>query len=72
MNTKFYIKDTTVKKVEHFDSVAAAVKYLEGVIKRITGQTRAQFMQQLAELGHGYDDRDGVTFTRAMAEKVEI
>ena len=72
MKNKFYIKDSTIKKIIYFDAVPEVVHYLESLVKKVEGKTRPQFMQYLSELGHGYDDFNGVSFTRALAEKFEI
>jgi hypothetical protein len=42
------------------------------MIPRAFKISRAEYMQNLIDLGHGYDDRDGVTLTRAMADQFNI
>ena len=70
---KFYINDTTIGKFVYFNTVSELVNYLgNSVVPRATGTTRSQFIQNLIELGHGYDDIDGVTLTRALAESFNI
>jgi len=36
------------------------------------GKTRDEFMYEMTEIGHGYDDPDGVNFTRLLSEYVNI
>jgi hypothetical protein len=72
MKNKFYIKDTTIKKIIYFNTTSEVVSYLERLIKKTEGKTRSEYMQHLSELGYGYDDSNGISFTRAMAEKFEI
>lgn len=72
MKYKFYIKDTTINRNVYFDSVPQLVNYLGFLVKRYTGQDRKEYMQTLTDLGHGYDDDAGVTFTRTLAEKFEM
>lgn len=69
-----YIRDTTVSpRVEqHCNSFQEAVTYLEGMSKRAYKQTRAQRMNMLTEIGHGYDDRDSINFVRSMADAFEM
>ncbi|MFN9955513.1 MAG: hypothetical protein ACK55I_20640, partial [bacterium] len=64
---KFYIVDTTQRKEPFiFESVQGLVKHLEGTVQRKFGQSRSNYMQNLIDLGHGYDDREGRTFTESM------
>ena len=57
---KFYIEDTTQRKEPFiFESIQGLVKHLEGTVQRKFGKTRANYMQNLIDLGHGYDDREG-------------
>lgn len=69
---KFYIQDTTIGRYVTFDRVPELVRYLGELIPRATGLSRAQYMQNLIDLGHGYDDPDGVTLTRAIQEQFNI
>jgi hypothetical protein len=70
---KFYVQDNTVGKYVIFNTVPELVRYLgESIVPRAFKLTRAQYMQNLADLGHGPDDRDGVTLTRALAEQFNI
>jgi hypothetical protein len=69
---KFYINDNTIGRYVYFNSVDELVTYLEGLVKRATGLTRAQYMQNLIDLGYGYDDSQGVIFTRSIAEQFEM
>lgn len=69
---KFYVQDPTLNRFVYFDTVPQTVQYLNGLVERLIGKTRKSFMQYLIDLGHGYDDELGVTFTNAMAEKVNI
>ena len=68
----YYIQDPSVGKYSHFNTVLELVTYLEGMIQRTHKVTRKQYMQNLIELGYGYDDPNGVTFTRAMADEFNL
>lgn len=68
----YYIQDPTASRYVTFNHITELVKYLEGMVQRMHGLTRAQYMQNLIELGYGYDDPTGVTFTRAMADQINI
>lgn len=69
-----YVIDTTLNppRDQRFSSYPEIVRYLEGMSQRAFGQTRKQRMILLEECGHGYDDRDSVTFVRSMAETFEM
>jgi len=69
---KYYIQDNTIGQAVYFENVADLVTYLEGLSKKSFNLTRNQFMDTLVSLGHGYDDNDGVVFTRAMSEHFNI
>jgi hypothetical protein len=70
---KYYIKDTTLgKDALFFNNLTEVVKHLEGTVQRKFRQTRKQYMQNLIDLGHGYDDSDGKNFTEALSKVVEI
>lgn len=69
---KFYIQDTTVGKYVTFDTVPQVVKYLEGMIPRAFKMSKESYIQNLLDLGYGYDDRGGVMLTRVMGEQFNI
>lgn len=70
---KFYIVDSTLNnKVYLYDNVAQIVKHLEGSVQRKFRQTRQQYMQNLIDLGYGYDDREGKVFTQSLSEHFNI
>lgn len=69
---KFYIQDSTINKFVYFDTVPETVNYLGEVTQRAYGLTRKQYTQNLEELGYGYDDPEGVTFTRALGDQFNI
>jgi len=70
----YYVIDTTLTapREMRFNSFPEIVKYLEGMSQRAYGQNRKQRMIMLEELGHGYDDRDSVTFVRTMTNEFEM
>jgi hypothetical protein len=72
MNNRFYIQDPTLKKYVYFDVIQDVVKHLEGLVQRHRHVSRTQYMQNLIDLGYGYDDPSGATFTRAMSETYDI
>ena len=64
---KFYIIDTTQRKEPFiFENVQGLVQHLEGTVKRKFGKSRDIYMQNLIDLGHGYDDSEGRNFTESM------
>jgi hypothetical protein len=70
----FYINDSTINPPteKQFTTYNETVRYLESMSARAYKQTRKQRMIILEELGHGYDDSDGVNFVRSMAEAFEM
>ena len=72
---KYYIQDTTLPQPQQLviaKSIDAVVKHLEGTVQRKFRLTRKQYMENLIDLGYGYDDNEGETFTQAMAEHFNI
>lgn len=70
---KFYVQDSTIGQYVTFNTVPELVRYLgETVVPKAFGLTRAQYMQNLIDLGYGYDDAQGVTLTRALSEQFNI
>jgi len=73
MNKKFYVKNTLIGKVVYFNTLNELVNYLsETLLPKATGKTKAEYIQYLAELGHGYDDGSGIVITRALSETFDI
>lgn len=73
MNKQFYVNNTIVGKFLYFNTLQGLVRYLGEVLVPLAyKQTREQYVQYLAELGHGYDDGSGVVITRALAESFNI
>lgn len=69
---KFYVQDPLLKKPMYFGTTREVVNHLTELVQPLTGHSKPEFMQHLIDLGHGYDDPQGVTFTNAMAERVNI
>lgn len=69
---KFYIQDPTTNKPVYFNQVNEVVTYLESLVQKAHKLTRKQYMQNLVDLGYGYDDATGITFTRALSEDFNI
>jgi hypothetical protein len=71
---KYYVQDTTIGgKYVYFNDIRDLVNYLGNtLVPRATGGTRAAFIQNIIDLGHGYDDSDGVTMTRVLSETFNI
>lgn len=69
-----YVIDTTLNppREQRFPSYKDTVRYLEGMTQRAYKQTRKQRMILLEECGHGYDDRDSVTFVRSLATQFDM
>lgn len=67
---KFYVRDG--KDIKYFDEVSEVVSFLEKVVFLKCGMNRADWMQHIMDLGHGYDDNSGRNFTESLAEQVEI
>jgi hypothetical protein len=64
---KFYIIDTTLTNSPLiFENIQGLVNHLEGTVKRKFGKSRDLYMQNLIDLGHGEDDRQGRNFTESM------
>ena len=69
---KYYIHDTTIGKVAYFNTINELVSYYEKFIPRAYNLTKPQFIQHLIDLGHGFDDGQGVMLTRAISENYNI
>lgn len=69
---RLYIQDTTIRQYVTFNTVPELVGYLKSMIPRAFNMTKEQYIQNLLDLGFGYDDADGVMLTRAMAEQFNI
>ncbi len=70
---KFYIVDTTLNnKPFLYETVSQVVKHLEDSVQRKFRQTRKQYMQNLIDLGYGYDDESGKVFTQSLSEYFNI
>ena len=69
---KIYIQDSTIGQYVLFENVAQLVKYFDALIPRAFKITRNDYVQNLIDLGHGYDDPQGVMLTRAMANEFNI
>jgi hypothetical protein len=70
---RYYIIDNTVKKEPFiYNSVSEIVKHLETTVQRKFRQNRQQYMQNLIDLGHGYDDAQGKVFTQSLGEYFNI
>ena len=70
---RYYIIDNTIRKEPFiYNSVNEIVKHLETSVQRKFRQTRQQYMQNLIDLGHGYDDVQGKVFTQSLSEYFNI
>jgi hypothetical protein len=70
---KYYIIDNTIgRNPTYFDNLNEVITHLEGTVSRKTGQSRKDYMQNLADLGHPLDDNGGVSFIAAMSEIFDI
>lgn len=70
---KYYIHDTTIgNKYVYFNTVNELVNYFNVLIPRKHKVSKSSYVQHLLELGHGYEDQDGVMLTRALAEQFNI
>jgi hypothetical protein len=67
-----YIQDSTIGKYVTFDTVPQLVTYLNQLIPRAFKVSREEYVQNLLDLGYGYDDGEGVMVTRAMGEQFDI
>lgn len=68
---KYYVKDPILSRYVHFDGVPQAVSHLESMLVKM-GISRESYMQNLIDLGYGYDDPEGATFVRSLSEKYDI
>ena len=62
----YYIKDTTINKVITFDDINETVNYLENLCIKKNRKSRKDFMYDMSELGHGYDDPQGINFNNLL------
>jgi hypothetical protein len=70
---KYYIVDPTLENRTHyFDRLQDVITHLEGTVKRKFRQTRGAYMQNLLELGHCGDDRDGKSFVDSLYRFFDI
>jgi len=69
---KLYIQDSTIGQYVTFNTVPELVAYLNTLIPRAFKISRSEYVQNLIDLGHGYDDPQGVMITRAMADQFNI
>jgi hypothetical protein len=70
---KYYIIDNTIRREPFiYNSVNEVVKHLETTVQHKFRQTRQQYMQNLIDLGHGYDDAEGKVFTQSLSEYFNI
>lgn len=70
---KFYVNNTVIGKVIYFNTVPELVAYLGDVLVPLAfKKPKSQYLQYLAELGHGYDDGTGIVLTRALSESFDI
>lgn len=70
---KFYVNNTVIGKVIYFNTVPELVAYLGDILVPLFfKKPKAQYLQYLAELGHGYDDGTGIVLTRALSESFDI
>jgi len=70
---KFYIVDTTQSNTPFvYGSISELVRHLEGTVQRRFNLTRSQYMQNLIDLGYGYDDDNGACFTTSLSEYFNI
>jgi len=64
---KYFVQDPKTNQFYYTENVPDMVRFLDRLTKERLGLTRAQLMQNIIDLGGGYDDPPGVTFTRALA-----
>lgn len=69
---KLYIQDATIGQYVTFNTVQELVSYLNTLIPRAFKISRSEYVQNLIDLGHGYDDPQGIMLTRAMADQFNI
>ena len=69
---KLYIQDSTIGQYVTFNTVPELVSYLNALIPRAFKISRSEYVQNLIDLGHGYDDPQGIMITRAMADQFNI
>ena len=69
---KLYVQDSTIGQYVTFNTVPELVDYLNKMIPRAFKISRSEYVQNLIDLGHGYDDPQGVMVTRVMADQFNI
>lgn len=69
----YYIKDATDNNtILYANTVAEVVSHLEKMLFKKHRVTRKQYMQNLIELGHGYDDAEGRVFAEQLRNEFEF
>jgi hypothetical protein len=69
---KLYIQDSTIRQYVTFNTVPELVAYLNDLIPRAFKISRSEYVQNLIDLGHGYDDPQGIMVTRVLSEQFNI
>jgi hypothetical protein len=67
---QFYVR-TPATGVKYFGTVPEVVVFLESFVRSNLNHSRKSWMQSMIELGHGYDDPTGKTFTETLNQYVE-
>jgi len=69
---KYYVFDSTLgKQAKYYSHIGEVIEHLEQSIRRFTGKSRQQFMQDLYEVGASHDEATGRNFTEQMSNYVE-
>jgi hypothetical protein len=72
-NGQIYIQDPTQNgRMFYVNNTTEALIFLEGICHRGLNKSRKTLMNEMASLGHGYDDNNGVAFLRFMKDHVNL
>lgn len=64
---KYFIIDSTIKKDPiYYNNIKDVITHLEGSVKRKFKVNRKDYMQNLTDLGHGYDESTGKLFVDSL------
>lgn len=69
---KYFIEDTTTRRIGTFPTIPDLIKYMEEVCQRKFGKSRKQWMQDMEDLGHVQNENSAQAFVECMAQEFQI
>ena len=67
----YYIVDKTINGVVQKNTVQEIVQYAEQLCEKYYKRSRKSYMDEMASIGHGYDDPTGMNFIQLMSDTFE-